>query len=151
MSTSKRIISGTIASWVKILLTFIIQILLVPVYLSFWSVEVYGIWIAIQAFSSVLSIIDISHQNYLGFEFLKFGHKKVYKISRYLSSSVLVSLFVGLSQLLLLVLFLYYFDNLFFSSYEIKNVSYNYEANNSLIFLSFVWFSWFSCLIAPVS
>lgn len=139
MSTGKRIISGSIASWLKIIATFFIQIVLVPVYLSYWSVSVYGIWIAIQALSSVLAILDISHQNYLGFEFLKFGDKEADKISRYLSSAVLIGLMSGFLQLILLAILIYFYDISFFLSNDIKNVSIISEAGNSLFVLSIVW------------
>lgn len=98
MSTATRIISGSAASWARIGLTLVSQLALVPIYLSYWSAEIYGIWIAVLAVVDMLSTVDKGHQNYLGFEFLKLGEKNRKKISLFLGSGVWFAVALGLLQ-----------------------------------------------------
>ncbi len=73
MSVASRLISGSAASWAQIAITAISQVVLVPVYLSHWSVATYGVWLAIQALISITSTFDFGHQEFLGYEFLRIG------------------------------------------------------------------------------
>lgn len=106
MSTSSRIISGSAASWIRILINLITQLALVPIYLSYWNVKIYGIWIATQAFINLVSILDLGHQNFLGFEFLKFGKERRTEFALHLWSGVLLGFLIGLFQLILIVTFI---------------------------------------------
>jgi hypothetical protein len=65
MSVAKRLISVTAASWARIAVNMLSQLLLVPVYLIYWDVSTYGIWIAIQALVNILSMVDFGHQTFL--------------------------------------------------------------------------------------
>lgn len=103
MSTAKRLISGSIASWIRIGVTMVSQIVLVPVYLTYWKIEVYATWLAIQALIAVLSTLDIGHQNFLGYEFFKFTNGDKPGLSRLLCSGVLVGVSLGLLQILIIV------------------------------------------------
>ena len=102
MSTTSRLLSGSLANWVKIGVTFIARLVLVPVYLSYWTPEVYGIWISIEAFLSIVTTISRGHQDYLGFEFLKFGVNNRKSIAAYLWSGCWVSFSLGLIELLII-------------------------------------------------
>lgn len=95
MSTTKRLVSGTTASWARIVATMLTQILLVPIFLNHWSVKTYGIWIAIQALVNVLGTLDRGYVDYLGYEFLKFGIVNKKKISSFLWSGIIVTLAVA--------------------------------------------------------
>ncbi len=107
MSTSARIISGSAASWIRILINLVTQMALVPIYLSYWNVKTYGIWIATQAFINIVSILDLGHQNFLGYEFLKFGRERRNELSVHLWSGVLFGFLVGLFQLVLIIGFIF--------------------------------------------
>ena len=76
MSSLSRFLSASAAAWVKILLTVLTQVLLVPVFLGHWSVEQYGCWLIIQTIVGVSSMLSSSHQNFVGYEFLKVGDKQ---------------------------------------------------------------------------
>ncbi|RYY53765.1 MAG: hypothetical protein EOO09_16770 [Chitinophagaceae bacterium] len=102
MSATRRLVSGSLAAWGKIVVTVFSQLLLVPVYLGHWSVETYGIWISIQAFISVATTLDKGHQDYLGFEFLKIGKEKLPEIRKVLWNGVLVTLSLGILQVLVI-------------------------------------------------
>ena len=75
MSSLNRIISGTFSGLTGNFFSVIIGILSLPIYLSFWSLNLYGTWILILSIYSILMIPIFSYQEYLGQEFLKLGKK----------------------------------------------------------------------------
>jgi O-antigen/teichoic acid export membrane protein len=77
MSTLQRFLSASAAGWVKIFLTAFSQLLLVPIFLKYWTVEEYGCWLVIQTVIALSAIVSAGHQNYVGFEFLKVGDKRL--------------------------------------------------------------------------
>ena len=80
----------------RIAVTIFSQIIAVPVYLHYWSVETYGAWILVQSIVSFLTIFDIAHHNYLGNEFLKIGKQKPDEMAVVFSTGVLVAVLVSL-------------------------------------------------------
>jgi hypothetical protein len=76
MSSLNRFLSASAAAWVKILLTVLTQVLLVPVFLTHWSVQEYGCWLIIQTIVGISSMLSSSHQAFIGYEFLKVGDKQ---------------------------------------------------------------------------
>lgn len=102
MSTTKRLISGSAASWARIAVTMVTQLALVPIFLSYWDVKTYGIWIAIQALVVLLSTLDKGYNDFLQYEFLKFGSDKRADISSMLWSGVTVTALVGVIELLII-------------------------------------------------
>ena len=79
----------------RIAVTIFSQILAVPVYLHYWSIETYGAWILVQSIVSFLTIFDIAHHNYLGNEFLKIGDQKRDEIAAVFSTGMLVALIIS--------------------------------------------------------
>ena len=109
MSVSSRLISGTVAAWVQIGINLVTQLALVPLYLTYWSVETYGLWLAILSFASILNSLDLGFQEYLGFEFLKIEKANLSKISKYLCSSVFVGIILGIIQVIIMIGVVYTF------------------------------------------
>jgi O-antigen/teichoic acid export membrane protein len=107
MSTAARLVSGSMASWAQIAVTIIAQVVLVPIYLSHWSVKTYGIWLAIQGITSALSMLDMGYQSYIGYEFLRLGKKNLPLLSKSLWSAMLVGTMIGLLQILLMTVFIF--------------------------------------------
>lgn len=103
MSATNRIISGSIASWAQIGITIAAQVALVPLYLSFWSAQTYGIWLSVQALIVILSTLDRGHQNYLGFEFLKLGKDNCSQLTLNLWSGAGMGIIIGIMQVLFVV------------------------------------------------
>lgn len=101
MSVTARLISGTAASWAQIGITLLTQVVLVPLYLTYWDVETYGVWLAIQSIATILTTLDYGYQEYLGFEFLKIGGHNVFSISKHLCSGAVVALALGGVQILI--------------------------------------------------
>jgi O-antigen/teichoic acid export membrane protein len=106
MSIAKRLITGSLASWFQIGVTIITQIVLVPVYLSSWNIQTYGLWIAVQALSTIMTSLDMGHHNFLNFEFLRIGKHNLKETSLYLWSGVWIGFGVGLLQIIIIVIIL---------------------------------------------
>jgi len=102
MSTTKRLISGSAASWARIAVTMLTQLALVPIFLTYWDVKTYGIWIAIQALVNMLSTLDRGYNDFLQYEFLKLGHDKRADISSMLWSGVFVTALISFIELLII-------------------------------------------------
>lgn len=100
MSVSSRLISGTAASWVQIGVNMMTQLALVPLYLTYWNVETYGLWLAVIAFATLVNSLGFGHQEYLGFEFLKQGKANVASMSKYLCSGVCMGIVLSLVQII---------------------------------------------------
>ncbi len=107
MSTAVRLISGSAATWAQIAVTMASQVILVPIYLSHWDVKTYGTWLAVQGIMSTLSMIDLGHQYFIGYEFLRLGSKNLLDLSKYLWSAIVVGLILGTLQVLLIVVFFF--------------------------------------------
>jgi hypothetical protein len=83
MATSvSRILSASAASWVRIGVTVITQIALVPLYLGAWDANTYGAWLLLQAVWAAVSIIDLAHHDYVGYECLRLGPAQRLAITR---------------------------------------------------------------------
>jgi O-antigen/teichoic acid export membrane protein len=106
MSTAERLISGSLASWARIGVTIMSQVVLVPVYLTYWNVETYGIWIAILALANMLVNLDLGHQEFLSFEFMRIGKENRLLLSQYLWSGIMIGITISLFQLVLMGVFL---------------------------------------------
>ena len=139
MSSIKRVISGSIASWTTIFVTLFTQFALVPIYLTHWDAKMFGIWLAILALIEILTTLDLGHQTFLGFEFLRHSESKPQYFKKLLWSGVLFGVLLGLFQILVvLLLFKFDFINriLNLSEYNQKLIS---EINEVIIFNSIVW------------
>lgn len=95
MSAIRRVISGSLASWMRIAVTIVSQVVAVPIYLSYWSVNVYGMWILIQGIITFLTVFDVAHHQYLGNEFLKLGKQKRQEVGEVFCTGITVALIVS--------------------------------------------------------
>ncbi len=107
MSTAARLISGSAASWAQIAVNMASQIVLVPIYLSYWDAETYGVWLAVQGIMNTLSMLDLGHQNFLAYEFLRLGDNDRVALSKYLWSGIVIGLLISLIQLILIIVFIF--------------------------------------------
>lgn len=82
-----------------------LQVLLVPVYLSHWSVETYGVWLSLYAVMSILCLLDFGHQEFLAYEFLRLGRGNAPEVSRYLWSGIVVSIVINVVEVAFLLFF----------------------------------------------
>jgi O-antigen/teichoic acid export membrane protein len=82
------------------------QIVLVPIYLSYWDAETYGVWLAVQGIMSTLSMLDLGHQNFLAYEFLRLGVNDRVALGKYLWSGLVIGLIISLIQIALIIIFI---------------------------------------------
>lgn len=106
MTSFKRIISGTISGVVRNFINLIIIFFSLPIYLTFWEVELYSIWILANTISALVLIPISCHADYIQNEFLKIGKKNKIKISKILYGSILITLII-LFLLIILILFIF--------------------------------------------
>jgi O-antigen/teichoic acid export membrane protein len=93
-TATQRIVSGSVASWTKILVGFGTQIFLVPVFLSAWDASTYGVWLLLLAMLGALNLLALSYHDYVGFELLKVGNSRN-KISYLISSSLPINILIS--------------------------------------------------------
>jgi O-antigen/teichoic acid export membrane protein len=86
----------------RIAVTIFSQVIAIPVYLHYWSIETYGAWVLVQSIVSFLTIFDIAHHNYLGNEFLKIGKQKREEIGAVFSTGVVVAFLVSIVTFLMI-------------------------------------------------
>ncbi len=67
----QRAARGSIASLVNLGVTFALAIIQVPLMLSKWSAETFGVWAAIMGTIGMLTVLDSGHQNFVGNEFFR--------------------------------------------------------------------------------
>lgn len=99
-SSVSRILSASAASWVRIGVTVIAQVALVPLYLASWSAEVFGAWLLLQAVWAVVKVIDLSHHDYVGYECLRIGDTKRLEITHIIFSAVPFAFLIALCDVL---------------------------------------------------
>ena len=88
----KSLIGGSI-EFSSIILS---NIILIPIFLSYWSLETYSCWILLIAAKSLINMVYTSHNNYICFENLKDGLINIKKINSRISSSLSISLILTL-------------------------------------------------------
>src|SRR5271167_1442140 len=101
VSAFNRVASGSLASWSRMGVTVAAQLALVPLYLSFWSAETYGVWLALQAFYAFATILGMSHLTFLENEFIRIGNSSLPVLGRVLWSSIPMAIVIAAVQLAL--------------------------------------------------
>jgi len=140
MSVVKRLVMGSAASWAKIVVTIFSQVLVVPIFLSHWTVEEYGYWVLIQTVCAFASIFSSGHQNYVGFEFLKAGENDPKLLAKLFYSAIPYTLLICFIELLVVVGSIYFglMDSVFGVTYNL-NQSILRDAYTGLIIYSVAW------------
>lgn len=103
MPALARIVSGFGAAWATMAVSIAAQVALVPIYLSYWSPALYGLWLAAVSLISLFHIVDTGHQQFMGFEFLKVGADDSDRLGLILWSAMPIALAIGLVQILVVV------------------------------------------------
>jgi O-antigen/teichoic acid export membrane protein len=98
VSAISRIVSGSAAAWTRIGITFLVQIFLVPVFLSHWDASTYGIWLGLFALASFLQFVDIGHHNYVAYEALRLGSERRADLALLYKSAVVVAIWSSAVQ-----------------------------------------------------
>jgi O-antigen/teichoic acid export membrane protein len=103
MTAFFRVASGSLATWSRLAITVGTQLVLVPVYLSFWSPDTYGVWLALQTFYALSTIIGLAHLTFLENEFFRIGNSNFRMLGWTLYSSIPIALSIAFVQLIIVV------------------------------------------------
>ena len=114
ISSTSRIISGSYAGLTRNFFSVLINIIALPIYLSYWSVDLYATWILLLAISALIKIPIFSYQIYLENEFLKLGKNKKDEISEILYSSTLIIFILSIVVLAITIVAIKSSDILYF-------------------------------------
>ncbi len=140
MSSLNRFLSASAAAWVRIVLTVLTQILLVPVFLTHWSLDQYGCWLIIQTIIGLSSMLSASHHNYVGYEFLKTGDEHLEKMRLLFYSALPYVVLLASFELLAIVGFIYFgFVQMAFDPERSMDSGLLHQASLSLILYSVTW------------
>jgi O-antigen/teichoic acid export membrane protein len=69
----------------------------------------YGVWLALQSLVIMMTLFDLGHHMYVGYELFKYARRDMVTFCKFLWSAILVCAVVGLFELLLIGIF-FYFD-----------------------------------------
>lgn len=93
---------------VEIVVHTLLSLLLIPILLNYWDLEVYGSWIAIYAFYNLLQVIEFGHSVYVGNEINRIVHAQLEEAKIVLGSALRANFLIGLIQLAI-IFAMYYF------------------------------------------
>ena len=133
MNTFKKIIFTATASWSNSALLIVSNIATVPLILSKWSPEIFGIWLLIHAFRGTVGLPILAHQEYVFHENLKLGAKNIRKISEHIFSAIPFG--VALSLLIIGLLFIDFNFSFFSNLFNIPN-AFIKEWNLAIVFFA---------------
>lgn len=133
MTIIRERISNVFHNFLQFIITFAQAIILVPILLEYWGNEKYGLWLTIQAVYVLFVTFDIGHQNFMGNELLLEYNQDIKIFKQKLSSSIIIALLLGASQLVVALILL---------STGILNYSIGSSTENHIALLSLIA-SWF--------
>ena len=88
------------------LVNIVVQLALLPVYLKFWDTERDGLWLVLNATTTLLALVDTTHQDFVGYECMRRPAQDLEARSRILSDAIPVIVIMGLVELALLAMVL---------------------------------------------
>jgi O-antigen/teichoic acid export membrane protein len=94
----KKAFKNILLGYVSFFLNLAQTILLVPILISAWGKEMYGIWLAIFAAFTLLQTLDTGHQIYVGNEITILHHSDKQKAKLILGSALSTAYFLGLLE-----------------------------------------------------
>lgn len=87
-TATSRIFSASLANWVGIGVSLLTQIVFVPIFLSHWSAEIYGVWLLLLSFLGFAGLIQGAHRDFIYHESLKLGKNNLEQVCLQLSSAL---------------------------------------------------------------
>ncbi|MFT4697409.1 MAG: O-antigen/teichoic acid export membrane protein [Flavobacteriaceae bacterium] len=96
---SKKLYKSFGYKGLQIIVLILYSLLLIPILLNYWDLEVYGAWIALYAFFNLIQVIELGHSVYIGNEFNRIVHTQKEKAKVLLGSAIRANILVGVLQL----------------------------------------------------
>src|SRR5690606_28394300 len=101
MTVERRALTGSLVTGLNVLVQFGQAIIMVPLFLSHWGKDNYGIWLALLAAQQLIVTLDAGHQNYVGNEIARLYPVDKIAVRRVVASAFWVALLIGLLELAL--------------------------------------------------
>ncbi|MGN6646913.1 MAG: lipopolysaccharide biosynthesis protein [Cytophaga sp.] len=104
----KRGLKGAVWNALSFMMNMGQTIFLVPILLTFWSNETYGIWLSVFALFTMFQSFDIGHQTYVGNKMTSLYHAgNMVELKRVLASSIYIAVALGMAEVLAVIIFTY--------------------------------------------
>lgn len=103
-----RVFSGASYGLLQFVLLFVQNVLIVPVLISHWGNDKFGLWITCYAFIVLMRTLDIGHQNFVGNEFTKYLNLDLSIARDILGSGVRIALFTGGIEVLVFLVLVWF-------------------------------------------
>jgi O-antigen/teichoic acid export membrane protein len=100
----QRAIKNSFVGLISFIFSFAQAIIIVPVLLKYWGSEKYGVWLALYAGFSLLQSLDTGHINFIGNKINITYHNDKAELKKTLASSFLIAIFIGVAQILLVII-----------------------------------------------
>ena len=133
---ANKILSTTLANWLQIILIVVGNLLIIPLILNSWDVNLLGIWMIMISLSQFIIVVNFSHQSYLFNSAFILGVKKKILINKEIISAIPISLFFCI--LLIFFLFISYKFNFLSNLLNIDN-DYSKQFNLSILYLAITY------------
>lgn len=149
-TATSRIFSASLANWAGISITLLAQIVFVPIYLSHWSAETYGVWLLLLAFLGFAGLMQGAHRDFIYHESLKLGKQNIDKVGLQLSSAL--PIVVLTSFIVFFFVYLQFEYSIIDSSFGISN-TLRQDFLYSALILSFVLFisgNYYGFFLGPI-
>lgn len=98
MSTPARLAKGTGLTLSRVATAMVGQIATVPIYLSHWDAQTYGVWLILQGMLGYLTLVSVAYQQYTYAEVLKFGPGAQNEVRRIYWSALAVGYLIALAE-----------------------------------------------------
>ena len=98
---TKKLVKSYIYKALHIVVLMGYSILLVPILLGFWDLQVYGTWIALYAIYNLIQVLELGHSTYVGNSINHIVHKDPHQAKVILGSALRANFLVGISQILI--------------------------------------------------
>lgn len=103
---SKKLEKSFVYKAVHITVLMLYNLLLIPVLLKFWDLQVYGAWIALYVVFNLLQVFELGHSTYVGNEINRIVHEDKDKAQYILGSAVRANFVVsGLQPLIVWIIY----------------------------------------------
>lgn len=102
-TVQKRVLHNYSIGFISFVISFLQAIITVPILLNYWGNDLYGVWIALFAGFVLLQTFDFGHQSFIGNLLNVEYHTDKEKFSKYLGSSLLMAILLGIFQLSLTI------------------------------------------------
>lgn len=96
---AKKLVKSFGYKAVHLIVLVLYSVLLVPILLRFWDLEVYGAWIALYALFNLIQVFEVGHGTFVGNEFNRVVNTDVDEGKRILGSALRANFLIGFLQL----------------------------------------------------